>query len=62
MNIFPFLYTASGPCILVVLCNYTETMIIQNHSAILVQGAIRNLTDSIQIMRNLSFLEQESGF
>lgn len=39
----------TGPCILVLLYNYPKTMVIQHHPAILLQGAIRNLTSSIQI-------------
>lgn len=58
LNIFPAHYIASaGPCILVALYNNTETMIIQNYSAILVQGAIRNLTDNIQITWDVSYSE-----
>lgn len=58
MNIFPIHYIASaGPCILVALYNYIETMILQNHSKFLVQGAIRNLTDNTEITRDVSFSE-----
>lgn len=47
MNIFSS--PPTGPCILVLLYNYPKTMVIQHHPAILLQGAIRNLTNSIQI-------------